>query len=210
MTTTNADLGALDELAPECKALGECKRNYSGPMPGCEGVCLLRYPGGKAKAAAPPPRRPGSVASRHRTRSRGRVHRSVRGPLPRQPPAEAPRARAGPGRHPALRLHAGPDREAHVPGWRTMLVLLRRLCGRVLRAKAGWFMSRGRSALEEGSAIARALASIPDEIRYSHLAPRKIERVVDDEPLPAAPEPEPPRLVVPVQRTLFEMENADV
>jgi hypothetical protein len=42
-----------DELAPECKALGECKRNYSGPMPGCEGVCLLRYPGGKAKAVDP-------------------------------------------------------------------------------------------------------------------------------------------------------------
>jgi hypothetical protein len=43
----------LDGLAPECKALGECKRNYSGPMPGCEGVCLLRYPNGKAKAVDP-------------------------------------------------------------------------------------------------------------------------------------------------------------
>jgi hypothetical protein len=51
-----------------------------------------------------------------------------------------------------------------------------------------------------GSAIARILASIPPEIRFS--VPREGEPVVD--------EPEPtPVAVHPVQRSLFEMETND-
>jgi hypothetical protein len=31
-------------LAPECKAHDECQNAVRGPGPGCEGVCLRRYP----------------------------------------------------------------------------------------------------------------------------------------------------------------------
>lgn len=49
-------------------------------------------------------------------------------------------------------------------------------------------------------AIARALARIPDHIRYSHLHRREV----------VEPEPEPrPVAVQPVQRSLFEMETND-